>query len=728
MLSQTVSSSADGAERRFCGAGAATRLLAALLWLVLLWTSLGPLCAVAQPTPATPELRSNDDWRAWREALLELRYRDAQGALGQLRAQYEGARARGDRHAEWMHLAWLARETAAVDYATSAPLLTLAEQAIETARQGGDTMAAFELLWMVEATRVGQQYELPRESLLSQAAAMAGKLGDPLREGLVWQLRGLAAAQAGQDGEALFQYQRAMPLLSGRFDRAELLFAMAQALFENPTVPAARQALGYLRELDEALPPERYPSFVEALVRQSELLSRLDRNSDAVAAAQRAASVARRFGLATPLAQAQVALGHAYLGAGSPALALATFKSASMDALNVAGRLSCLVGWGLAQAQLGDPGAMGLLERGHALAQAQSNTNSLAIAQFYEASSRVRQTLGDATGALDDLARAGAIRSAMANTAREKLLQARVDGAARAAEAQVEAAHRRWLVIGVLGLAAAVLLAGGFYAHQFRQRRQIARLVTQLQSANAQLEQFNAARSRHLAAACHDLRQPAHVLGLLTESQPAEPQRPEDVEAHVQAVQRCSRTLTDMLDALMDMTQLERGTYVPHAEIVDLGELLVEVDLQYRQAAQAKGLGWQVSAVSALVSSDRHLLRRILFNLASNAVRYSTHGGVQIHAAVTEQRVLVEIADTGPGIPVDKLTGDATDPEFGVSLGGAVGLGMGLSIVRQACRVLGHEISVPLSSPRGSVVRLGMERLDADHAGGMLHAAEARVI
>ena len=102
-------------------------------------------------------------------------------------------------------------------------------------------MAAFELILMVESTRVRQQSEPLREALLSQAVSLAAELGDEQREGLVWQLRGMAAAQAGQEGEALYLYQRAVPLLTGRFDRAELLFNMATAAFQTmPQVFAGR--------------------------------------------------------------------------------------------------------------------------------------------------------------------------------------------------------------------------------------------------------------------------------------------------------------------------------------------------------------------------------------------------------------------------------------------------------------------------------------------------------
>lgn len=670
----------------------------------------------AQAKRTETEIRSNADWRQWRESMLELRHRDARSALQLLRSRYEDALARGDRHAGWLYLAWLTRETAAADFATSAPLLTLADQAIAEALHADDKMAAFELMLMVESTRVAQQNELPREASLSQALALADTLGDPQREGLILQLRGVAAAQSGQQGEALYQYQRALPLFDGRFDRAEILYNMAQALYDSPAVSASKQALGYLHEIDQMLPAERYPSLVNALVAQSLLLARVDRPQDALTAAERATVVARQVAMATPVALAQVAYGHALLSAGEVQAAIDRFRAVSMEALNLEGKLSAIAGGALALARLEEAQeAQALLARGYALVQAQSNVNTVAIAQFYESSSRTHQMLGNSTGALDDLARAGVIRSSMANAAREKLLQAQLDAESRAAEAQSRTVQRQQLTLGVLLLATAVLGAGGLALHQFRQRRVIAVLSGQMEAANEQLQRFNAARSRHLAAACHDLRQPAHVLGLATEAvAPGVTLSADELQARVSAVRRCSRTLTDMLDALMDMTQLERGAYMTRIEVVDLGELLAEVDFQYGLTAREKGLAWHVSPTTGRVLSDRQLLRRIIFNLASNAVRYSSQGGVEIIAATLDNRVLIDVVDSGPGIPVDRLLGEGAGLDFGASDSGSLGLGMGLSIVRMACQMLGHELTVPLSSPQGSVVRIGMVLAPAD--------------
>lgn len=684
------------------------RVLAA--WVALLWL-LTPSPSLAAQVSAEASIQTPAEWVAWRETFNALRYTDPQGALGQMRSLYENARLRADRHSEWLNLALLARDAAVLDHGASEPLLMLAEQALVAAQRAGDKAAIFELLVAIESTRVGQRQQAVREGNLAQAAALAAELGDSARAGLVEQLRGMAAAQVGQTGEALVHYRNAQALFTSPFDRASLLMVMAQAQGESPAEDAAQQALARLAQLDTTLPPHQYPVFVQALVLRSALVSRAS-PTEAVSLAQRAASIARQSGLATPQAQAQIALGQAYLATGNPAQAVASFSATALDALNPAERLSGLAGWALALARQGDAAAPAVLARGQRFAEAELAPESAAVMRFLEASSEVRKELGDAAGAITDLAKATAMRSAVANAAREGLVQARMDAAQGAVQAQAEADWRMALNVAVTLLAAAVVVLGALTARQFHRRRALYATSSRLQADNARLEQANATRSQQLANACHDLRQPAHVLGLLTESTLPEPGQPaSEADEHIHAVRRCSRTLTDMLDTLIGLSQLEQGNTAPTLEAVDLGELLIELDLHYRRAALDKGLTWQVGTSSAVVLSDRRLLRRMLFNLASNAVRCSAHGGVHLLAVTLGERVYVEVADTGPGLPAEGLLAATEEGEPGAGDGGTLGLGVGLTMVRRACRLLGHEFSVPLSSPRGSVVRIGMATL-----------------
>lgn len=634
-----------------------------------------------------------------------LRFDNPAAALDILRSRHEGARLRGDRHAEWLHLAALTRAAPALDYAASEPLLTLAEQALQAALRAGDREAAFELLHGVQWTRLAQASEPPHAAHQARAAALAQELGDAWRESRVWQLEGLAAAQDGQFGEALFQLQRALPLAADPAERAELLLVMAQLLIEGGTGKGLSQARGLLDEFDALVPPQRHPAFVDALVLRSRLATPGE-PEHAVALARRAALMARQGGQATPLARAQVALGHAHLAQGNPQQAVASFDGVDLGVLNPVDRLSCLSGLALALALSGDSRAMDVLARAESLALAHSFGERPALAQLREAASRVHAAMGHHDEALDQLAAASRLHLAMADGAREKLVPSLADTATHRDEAGAASTHEMMLRTAALGLALACAAMGVLCLQQRRQRQRLTQEAARLRADSARLQRHNADRSEQLASACHDLRQPAQVLELLTAPAPAPAAEPAD-EADEQwvSVRRCSRTLIDMLDALTAMSQMEIGHYTPRLEAVALGELLKEVDLQYRHAARAKGLSWQVGTSKELVYSDRLLLQRMLFKLAASAVRCTAQGGVHVLAGSTGQQVFVEIADSGPGLPAGALQ-DATD----AATAPASAAGGGLAMVRWGCGLLQHDVSVPLSSPRGSVVRIGMTR------------------
>lgn len=143
-----------------------TAIAAGLLWI----------CAhgfAGSPSPLHAPDDEVQDWHVWRSHLLVLLEQDAGSALSRLRLQHERARERGDRHAEWLNTAWLARETARWEHGQSAPWLTLAEQALQAAQRAGDGVASFELLVATEGVRLEQQIDGVREGRLAQAEALA---------------------------------------------------------------------------------------------------------------------------------------------------------------------------------------------------------------------------------------------------------------------------------------------------------------------------------------------------------------------------------------------------------------------------------------------------------------------------------------------------------------------------------------------------------------------------
>lgn len=690
--------------------GRATR--SGLLALAVFATCAQPLRAATeappQVTPASAaQAQALEEIRSLRQQWRDLAYRDLKSELAQLRSTYETARRRGDRHAEWIHLAWLANHTAAYDLQSAVPLLDQAERAIGDARAAADPLATFELVLMTESTSVLQFSRAPRPARLDLLQQLAGEIGGPLHEGLVRKLRGIIASQSGQEGEALYQFQRALPLLTGQIERAELLVYMALALFDNPTRSAANLAAAYLDEVVRTLPPEKYPGLLTPAIRLSQLLGRLDRQVEALELAQRALNAAQRAGLATPLARAYVARGQAYLAAGEYGAALADFNAVTFEALNNAYKLDALSGRALALARLGDTGARSVLEEGRALAQSLEGGNKAGLAAYYEASARAWQVLNEPGKALEDLAHAASIRLATASAAQERLTQARVDAAEHEARATAEAPRRTALAVGAALLGVALLTIAALYVGQRRRRRLIASLADSLGAANAQLRQLSDARSRQLAAACRELRQPAHALSHLAEPGVGPLSEPQARQRYMEAVRQSSRTLTDMLDALMDMTRLQEGTYVPHAERFELGDLLDEVDRQFRPLAEQKGLAWAVHPSQFGVFSDRHLLRRIVVNLVGHVVKHASRGSVQVHVMPSEQNTCIEIVASEETRP--EAAADA-DPDE---------LGLGLATASQACQMLGHELSVQRSPSLGVLYRLSLPRAFVPSAAEM---------
>jgi PAS domain S-box-containing protein len=225
-----------------------------------------------------------------------------------------------------------------------------------------------------------------------------------------------------------------------------------------------------------------------------------------------------------------------------------------------------------------------------------------------------------------------------------------------------------------------------------------------LRRAKDAAERANAAKSRFLAAASHDLRQPLQALDL---QRAVLARRVADPEA-LQILRELGLSLEVMrttLDALLDLSQLETGAIKAEIGEVRLDELFRRTASEFRSVATAKGLQLKVVSTSALVRSDPRLLERILQNLVCNAVKYTPAGTVLLGARRRGARLRIEVWDTGIGIADDQL--EAIFEEF-YQVGNAArerrfGLGLGLSIVRAAAELLGHRLEVCSRPGRGSV-------------------------
>jgi signal transduction histidine kinase len=242
-------------------------------------------------------------------------------------------------------------------------------------------------------------------------------------------------------------------------------------------------------------------------------------------------------------------------------------------------------------------------------------------------------------------------------------------------------------------------------------------LVEQLRTEKEYAEAANRAKSTFLAAVSHDLRQPAHALGLVVSAlfdvvnQPAQAMR-EHVLRIGEQMQASLNGLSGLLRGLLDISRLDAGSITPEVTDIDLGDYLQRFEKQFGPIAERKELLLRVAPTSLWCRSDPAMLERILGNLISNAIRYTGRGSVLVGCRRRGNDVLISVCDTGIGIPSEhhkdvfseffQLHNPARDRERG--------LGLGLAIVQRSARLLGHAVSVKSTPNRGSTFSIVVPR------------------
>lgn len=231
-------------------------------------------------------------------------------------------------------------------------------------------------------------------------------------------------------------------------------------------------------------------------------------------------------------------------------------------------------------------------------------------------------------------------------------------------------------------------------------------LIGQLERERDRATAADKAKTRFLAAASHDLRQPVHALGLLSASLAAIAERG-DVrpDAAMQISRRLNGTLERMgglLDGLLNVSRLDAGLMAARRRPLPLGKLLAELRDEYASQAQLHGSSLRVVDAHAWIDSDPELLRRILDNLISNALRYAPKSRILIGARRRKGAMEIQVIDTGPGI--DPAHQALVFEEFAQLSNGPdeQGLGLGLSIVQRLASLLGHVITLRSHPGRGS--------------------------
>ena len=227
-------------------------------------------------------------------------------------------------------------------------------------------------------------------------------------------------------------------------------------------------------------------------------------------------------------------------------------------------------------------------------------------------------------------------------------------------------------------------------------------------AALAHIEQACKARTRLLAAASHDLRQPLQAIGLWIELL-REQVRELEVRTILGKIQETARGAERVLDALMDISKLDLGIVGVNVTDFAVADLLDHVAVTFAHVARDHHLTLRIRNSPAIARSDPVLLERILFNFVGNAIRYSARGGVLVACRRHDEHLSLEVWDSGPGIPQDRL--QEIFEEFvqldSHGLDRSCGaLGLGLSIAQRTAILLGHPLQVTSCLGRGSCFRV----------------------
>jgi len=281
------------------------------------------------------------------------------------------------------------------------------------------------------------------------------------------------------------------------------------------------------------------------------------------------------------------------------------------------------------------------------------------------------------------------------------------------------------LIVGLHSLVA--FLAVVNFQHQTKNRQHIQQLKQNLSEsedrnrtikqellcADAALqvaEDETIQKSKFLADASHDLKQPLQSIGLLLYSLENKLIDPETKEL-VLSLERSHHSMNELFSALLDISKLDAKSVDVNRSLISLKDIFRSLAVELQPIAEKKGLSLTFNDTQKYVSSDTILLTRIIRNLIHNALVHTLEGEVKISFHQTLKSVSIHISDTGPGIPKDEL--ENIFSEFYQLNTNNNGAGLGLSIVSRLCNLLGLDIAVDSTIGKGSTFKLTIARAQA---------------
>ena len=232
---------------------------------------------------------------------------------------------------------------------------------------------------------------------------------------------------------------------------------------------------------------------------------------------------------------------------------------------------------------------------------------------------------------------------------------------------------------------------------------ELTRLNSELALAKSTAEDANISKTRFLAAASHDILQPLNAARLYVTSLVERQNGGEDSRL-VENIDDSLEAIEEILGALLDISRLDAGAMTTSITSFKMSDLMRSLEIEFAPIARAKGLKLTFVPCSLPVESDRLMLRRLLQNLISNAIKYTPRGRVLVGCRRHGQSLQIGVYDTGVGIPVLKR-GEIFKEFHRLEQGARIarGLGLGLSIVERLARVLNHGIALDSTAGGGSV-------------------------
>ncbi|HEY2558283.1 MAG TPA: ATP-binding protein [Caldimonas sp.] len=298
-----------------------------------------------------------------------------------------------------------------------------------------------------------------------------------------------------------------------------------------------------------------------------------------------------------------------------------------------------------------------------------------------------------------------------------------------------------WQVAGVMTVAMGMtMLLGRNYRESFDSivglKLRTEALAVQLRAekavadaARAEAEVANRAKTQFFAAASHDLRQPLHAMGLFAEALRARSHDPE-VARLVNSINESVDALEGLFSELLDITRIDSGGVEVHPADFELADIFRKVRLHFEPAAFEKGLELRIRGGRRVAFADPLLVERIVRNLVSNAIRYTSDGSVLVSCRQHGERLLLQIWDTGPGIRAEERA-RVFDEFYQVpgtrAVGGEQkkGLGLGLAIVKRLAALMQAPLAMRSEVGRGTTFTLELPVGKAPRAAERAIAAKA---